>query len=175
MLFLDLDRFKVINDSVGHLVGDELLKQAGMRLAACVREPDVVARLGGDEFAILLEDVNGRGRRLPRAQRVIEALSEPMRIAGKELFSSASVGIALSDPRYNSAEELLRDADVAMYRAKAHGRQRFEIFDERLHCEALRLLDLKATCAARSAFRVRAALPADRAPARRATCSATRR
>ena len=143
VLFLDLDRFKVINDSVGHLVGDEMLKEAGARLADCVRSPDVVARLGGDEFALLLEDIRGPEDAIHAAQRVIDALSEPMRIAGKELFSSASVGIALSHERYHSAEELLRDADVAMYRAKAHGRQRFEIFDERLHLEALQLLDLE--------------------------------
>jgi diguanylate cyclase (GGDEF)-like protein len=144
VLFLDLDRFKVINDSVGHLVGDEMLKEAGERLAACVRPPDVVARLGGDEFALLLEDTQGPDQACHIAQRVIEALSVPMRIAGKELFSSASVGIALSHERYRSAEELLRDADVAMYRAKAHGRRRFEIFDERLHREALHLLDLES-------------------------------
>ncbi|HEV8694489.1 MAG TPA: diguanylate cyclase, partial [Lysobacter sp.] len=144
VLFLDLDRFKVVNDSVGHLIGDEMLKEAGTRLAACMRSSDVVARLGGDEFALLLEDTHGPEDACHVAQRVIEALSEPMRIAGKELFSSASVGIALSHERYRSPEELLRDADVAMYRAKAHGRQRFEIFDERLHQEALRLLDLES-------------------------------
>ncbi len=143
VLFLDLDRFKVVNDSVGHLVGDEMLKQAAQRLAGCVRSPDVVARLGGDEFALLLEDVKHNDDVFHVAQRVIASLSEPMRIAGKELFPSASVGIAFSHERYRSAEELLRDADVAMYRAKARGRQRFEVFDERLHQEALRLLDLE--------------------------------
>ena len=144
VLFLDLDRFKVINDSVGHLIGDEMLKEAGNRLATCVRAPDVVARLGGDEFALLLEDTRGPEDACHTAERVISALSVPMRIAGKELFSSASVGIALSHERYQSAEELLRDADAAMYRAKAHGRQRFEIFDERLHQEALQLLDIES-------------------------------
>ena len=141
VLFLDLDRFKVINDSVGHLVGDELLKLAGMRLMNCVPGQGVVARLGGDEFAILLEGtVDTQGACLV-AQRVIDAISEPMSIAGKELFSSASVGIVMSDPRYNSTDELLRDADFAMYRAKAAGRQRFEIFDERLHSESLQAMD----------------------------------
>ncbi len=143
VLFLDLDRFKVVNDSVGHLAGDEMLKQAGARLAGCVRPFDVVARLGGDEFAVLLEDVNLPEEACHVAQRAIEALSEPMHINGKELFTSASVGIALGHSRYRRAEELLRDADVAMYRAKAHGRQRFEIFDERLHREALQLLELE--------------------------------
>ena len=143
VLFLDLDRFKVINDSVGHLAGDEMLKQAGARLAACVRPFDVVARLGGDEFAVLLEDVNLPEEACHVAERAIAALSESMHINGKELFTSASVGIALGHSRYRRAEELLRDADVAMYRAKAHGRQRFEIFDERLHREALQLLELE--------------------------------
>lgn len=144
VLFLDLDRFKVVNDSVGHLAGDEMLKQAGSRLAACVRPFDVVARLGGDEFAVLLEDVDLPEEACHVAQRAIESLSEPMHIDGKELFTSASVGIALGHSRYRRAEELLRDADVAMYRAKAHGRQRFEIFDERLHREALQLLELES-------------------------------
>jgi diguanylate cyclase (GGDEF)-like protein len=143
VLFLDLDRFKVVNDSVGHLVGDEMLKLSGQRIAACVRKPDVVARLGGDEFALLLEDIHGPEDAYHAAQRVLDALSEPMRLAGKELYPSASIGIAFSDQRYRNAEELLRDADVAMYRAKAHGRHRFEVFDERLHQEALRLLDLE--------------------------------
>ena len=144
VLFLDLDRFKVVNDSVGHLVGDEMLKQAGERIAACVRAPDVVARLGGDEFAILLDQIRGPEDSFHVAQRVIDSISEPMHIVGKELFPSASIGIALSHERYRSAEELLRDADVAMYRAKARGRQRFEVFDERLHQDALHLLNLES-------------------------------
>jgi diguanylate cyclase (GGDEF)-like protein len=144
VLFLDLDRFKVVNDSVGHLAGDQMLKEAGARLAACVRPFDVVARLGGDEFAVLLEDVNLPEEACHVAQRAIASLSEPMHIAGKELFTSASIGIALGHARYRRAEELLRDADVAMYRAKAHGRQRFEIFDERLHREASQLLELES-------------------------------
>jgi diguanylate cyclase (GGDEF)-like protein len=143
VLFLDLDRFKVINDSVGHLVGDEMLKEAGARIAACLRAPDTVARLGGDEFAILLEDIHGPPDAYTVARRVIEALCEPMRIGSKELFTSASIGIAMSHARYARAEELLRDADVAMYRAKAQGRQRYELFDEALHTEALKLLDLE--------------------------------
>jgi diguanylate cyclase (GGDEF)-like protein len=143
VLFLDLDRFKVVNDSVGHLVGDELLKQAAARIAHAVREPDTVARLGGDEFAILLDELQDTERAIHIAERLISALSESMRIDGKELFTSASIGIAFSHPRYTRAEELLRDADVAMYRAKAQGRQRFELFDERLRAEALRVLDLE--------------------------------
>ena len=143
VLFLDLDRFKVINDSVGHLVGDEMLKEAGARIAAALRQPDMVARLGGDEFAILLEDIAGEHDAHSVARRVIDSLSAPIRVGGKELFTSASVGIAVSHPRYSRAEDLLRDADVAMYRAKANGRQRWEVFDEQLHTEALKLLDLE--------------------------------
>ena len=144
VLFLDLDRFKVINDSVGHLFGDMMLKEAGTRLTGCVRGNDMVARLGGDEFAVLMEDIASPEDACHTARRVIEALAEPIHVQGKALFTSASIGITLGERRYRKAEELLRDADVAMYRAKARGRQRFEIFDERLHQEALQLLELES-------------------------------
>ena len=143
VLFLDLDRFKVVNDSVGHLVGDELLKEAALRISRCVREPDTVARLGGDEFAIVIDQIHDSHDAVMVAERVIRSLSEPMRIAGKELYTSASIGIAISHERYRNPEELLRDADVAMYRAKAAGRQRFALFDEKLHEDALRQLELE--------------------------------
>ncbi len=143
VLFLDLDRFKVVNDSVGHLVGDELLKEAARRISRCVRDPDIVARLGGDEFAIVLDFIHTAEDAVAVAERVIKSLAEPMRIAGKELYTSASIGIALVDGRYRSPEELLRDADVAMYRAKANGRQRYSLFDEHLHDAALKLLELE--------------------------------
>ena len=143
VLFLDLDRFKVVNDSVGHLVGDELLKEAAARIGECIRDPDIVARLGGDEFAIVLDHVHDPAEAVLVAERVISRLSESMRIAGKELYTSASIGIAFSHERYRNPEELLRDADVAMYRAKAAGRQRFALFDEGLHEEALRQLELE--------------------------------
>jgi diguanylate cyclase (GGDEF)-like protein len=147
VLFLDLDRFKVVNDSVGHLVGDELLKEASLRIARCVREPDLVARLGGDEFAIVLDRIHSTEESVMVAERVIRSLSEPMRIAGKELYTSASIGIAISDKRYRNPEELLRDADVAMYRAKAAGRQRYALFDAQLHADALHQLELERSCA----------------------------
>lgn len=141
VLFLDLDRFKVINDSVGHLVGDDLLYEVGGRIARCLDPLDVVARLGGDEFAILVQDIADVDRVCMLAQRVIDALNAPIRLGAKEVFTSASIGIALASSRYTKAEELLRDADVAMYRAKDEGRHRFALFDERLHQQALRLLE----------------------------------
>ncbi len=144
VLFMDLDRFKVINDSAGHLVGDELLKEVAKRCVANVRAFDVVARLGGDEFAILMEDIHGSEDAVHLAQRVIAALHAPVLVDGKELFTSASVGIAICGPRYQDVDQILRDADIAMYRAKANDRQRFELFDERLHQEALHLLDLES-------------------------------
>jgi diguanylate cyclase (GGDEF)-like protein len=143
VLFLDLDRFKVVNDSVGHLVGDELLKEAAKRILSCIREPDMVSRLGGDEFAIVIARIHDAVEAVMVAERVIRSLSEPMRIAGKELYTSASIGIAFSHSRYQHPEELLRDADVAMYRAKAAGRQRFALFDEGLREDALRQLELE--------------------------------
>ncbi|MFC4728897.1 EAL domain-containing protein [Coralloluteibacterium thermophilus] len=143
VLFLDLDRFKVINDSVGHLVGDEVLKHAARRIASAVRQQDVVARLGGDEFAVLVADIEGERDARDVAERIIAALVAPMPVGDKELFTSASVGIALASPRYRGAEEILRDADTAMYRAKAKGRNRSEVFDRALHDEALRTLDLE--------------------------------
>jgi diguanylate cyclase (GGDEF)-like protein len=142
VLFLDLDRFKVVNDSVGHLVGDEMLKQAAMRLAsACA--PFMVARLGGDEFAVLIDDLPDPSLAVAVAERLLRGLDDPIRVASKEMFTSASIGIAYADTHYTRAEELLRDADTAMYKAKAQGRQRYEIFDERLRAEAMRALDLE--------------------------------
>ncbi len=143
VLFMDLDRFKVINDSAGHLVGDALLKEVGRRLQGCVRAPDMVARLGGDEFAVLIEDVGIVDTAVKVAQRIIEDLKEPICVEGKELFTSVSIGIAISAPEYRMAEEMLRDADIAMYRAKANEEQRFEIFNEGLHLEAIRALEIE--------------------------------
>jgi len=144
VLFLDLDRFKVINDSVGHLIGDELLVEAARRISGCVRDPDLVARLGGDEFTILLSGIHSVDDACQIATRVLQAFDDPIRIRDKELYTSASIGIAIASARYQNPEELLRDADVAMYRAKARGRHRFEIFDQKLHEQALLLLDLES-------------------------------
>lgn len=143
VLFLDLDRFKIVNDSVGHLVGDQLLIQVAKCISSCIRAPDLIARLGGDEFAVLLENIRDQEYVTQIADRIIRALNVPMRIAGKELFTSASIGIAISNKRYHQPEELLRDADVAMYRAKNGGRKRYALFDESLHELAINALELE--------------------------------
>ncbi len=142
ILFLDLDRFKVVNDSVGHLVGDAMLKQAALRLAGSCA-PFMVARLGGDEFAVLVDSAPQPELAIAVAKRVLDALVDPIRVDNKDLFTSASIGIAYADSHYTRAEELLRDADTAMYRAKARGRQCYEVFDEQLRAEAMRALDLE--------------------------------
>ncbi len=144
VLFIDLDRFKVINDSVGHLVGDDLLFQVGGRIRACLKTRDVVARLGGDEFAVLLEGIVDTDKAALIAERIISELQTPFRLGTKEIFTSASIGIALSGPHYRQPEELLRDADAAMYNAKDGGRHRAAMFDDRLRREALSLLDMES-------------------------------
>ncbi|MDW2982668.1 EAL domain-containing protein [Rhodanobacter sp. KK11] len=144
VLFIDLDRFKVINDSVGHLVGDDLLFQVGGRIRACLKTRDVVARLGGDEFAVLLEGIVDTNKATLIAERIISELQTPFRLGTKEIFTSASIGIALASPHYRQPEELLRDADAAMYNAKDGGRHRAAMFDDRLRREALSLLDMES-------------------------------
>ncbi len=144
VLFMDLDRFKLVNDSVGHAAGDELLIEAGRRIVGSVRSEDMVARLGGDEFAILAEGLEGPEMAEELGHRVLSALAAPMWVAGRELYPRASIGIALWDPRYHSGEEMLRDADAAMYRAKSDGRDRCALFDEDMHREAIRRLDLES-------------------------------
>ena len=144
VLFIDLDRFKVINDSVGHLVGDDLLFQVGGRIRACLKTRDMVARLGGDEFAVLLEGIDHVDQATQIAERIIHELQSPFRLGPKEIFTSASIGIALSGARYRQPEELLRDADAAMYNAKDAGRHRTALFDDRLRREALSLLDMES-------------------------------
>jgi diguanylate cyclase (GGDEF)-like protein len=143
VLFLDLDRFKVINDSEGHLVGDALLREAAKRIGECVRNPDVLARLGGDEFAVLLERIRSVEDAIQVAERIMQVLDQPFFIEGRELHSSASVGVAVAQPHYASAEEILRDADAAMYRAKADGRKRYALFDEDLRHLAQQRLELE--------------------------------
>lgn len=144
MLFLDFDRFKRINDSLGHLVGDQLLVAIARRLGSCVRPADTLARLGGDEFAILLEPIAGVTKATGVAERIHQALREPFRVSGLELFITASIGIAIGSKSYERPEDVLRDADTAMYRAKAAGKARHEVFDEAMHARAIEQLRLEA-------------------------------
>lgn len=144
VLFLDLDRFKLVNDSAGHAAGDEMLVEAGRRITAALGEQTLVARLGGDEFAVLVEGVGDNIVAEALAATLLAELGKPLWVAGRELFPSASIGIALWEPRYRQGEDMLRDADAAMYRAKAHGRDRSVMFDEEMRAEATRLLDLEA-------------------------------
>ena len=142
-LFLDLDRFKIINDSLGHMVGDQLLVGIAHRLEACLRPGDTVARLGGDEFTILLEDLAAPADAIDVARRVQDAVSQPFNIGGHEVFTTASIGIALSTTGYERAEDLLRDADTAMYRAKLLGKKRHVVFDKAMHDRAMELLQIE--------------------------------
>jgi diguanylate cyclase (GGDEF)-like protein/PAS domain S-box-containing protein len=143
VLFLDLDRFKVVNDSLGHTFGDQMLMSVAQRLTTSVRASDTVARLGGDEFTVLLEDLEQMTEAVRTAQRIQDALSVPFRIDDHEIFTSVSIGIALSATGYANPEEVLRDADIAMYRAKSLGKARHEVFDKTMHDRAVRLLKVE--------------------------------
>jgi diguanylate cyclase (GGDEF)-like protein len=144
VMFLDIDRFKLINDSIGHAAGDELLIEASRRILQAVARDDSVARLGGDEFAILADGLDNPDDAKHYAASILRSLAQPLWVQGRELYPSASIGIALWHPRYRKSEELLRDADAAMYRAKRLGRNRSIVFDEEMRAEATRLLDLEA-------------------------------
>jgi diguanylate cyclase (GGDEF)-like protein len=144
VLFLDLDGFKLVNDSMGHHVGDELLVTVARRLEACVRGGDIVARLGGDEFAILLERIADARDSAMVAERVQRALMAPLSIGGYDHVTSASIGVALSTGANEQPEYLLRSADIAMYRAKNGGRGRYEMFDRAMHAEALTRLQIES-------------------------------
>jgi diguanylate cyclase (GGDEF)-like protein/PAS domain S-box-containing protein len=133
VLYLDLDRFKIVNDSLGHLVGDELLIGVSRRLEGCLRPHDVLARLGGDEFAILLTGLAGIEQANAIARRIQQAICEPFAIGGREVFTSASIGIAFGPGHYTNPDDMMRDADTAMYHAKANGKARHEMFDDDMH------------------------------------------
>ncbi len=141
VLFLDLDGFKIVNDSLGHQVGDQLLVAVAERLRVYSRPEDTIARLGGDEFAFLLEDIADQSDVARIAQRLTDALRAPFTVSGREVYVTASVGIVVSEPGEDDAARLLRDADVAMYRAKAKGKARYEVFDARMGADALRRLE----------------------------------
>jgi diguanylate cyclase (GGDEF)-like protein len=144
VLFLDLDDFKVVNDSLGHLAGDELLRGVADRLQGCLRVGDTAARLGGDEFAVLIEEVTDPKAAAGLAERIISSLSGPFTLEGREIFVHASIGYALSDQETRNAEELLRAADVAMYAAKAGGKGGYQAYRPALHTEALDRLERTA-------------------------------
>jgi diguanylate cyclase (GGDEF)-like protein len=143
VLFLDIDRFKVVNDSLGHIVGDQLLVAFSQRLSACLRPGDTVSRLGGDEFAVLLEDISGLGNALFIAERIEQELIRSFNVAGHEVFATASIGIALSAPTYEQPEQILRDADTAMYQAKARDRANHVVFEPGMHLYAVERLRLE--------------------------------
>ena len=143
VLFIDLDRFKVINDSLGHLQGDQLLIEAAQRLKSSVRPSDTLARFGGDEFAVLLEDISEPGPAVRVAERIQAALEAPFLLDGREVYTSASIGIAVSHQDTEQPQDLLRDADTAMYRAKARGRAAYAIFDAQMHAQVVAQLRLE--------------------------------
>jgi diguanylate cyclase (GGDEF)-like protein/PAS domain S-box-containing protein len=152
VLFLDLDGFKMINDSLGHLVGDQLLVGVANRLEKCLRSSDTVARLGetftvarlgGDEFTILLDDLKEPDDAKRAAERLMDALTPPFMLGGKEVFTSVSIGIALGNAAYDKPEDLLRDADTAMYRAKSLGKARYEVFDADMRASVMARLQLE--------------------------------
>lgn len=139
VLFIDLDTFKTVNDSLGHAAGDELLKEAATRLLSCVRSADTAARFGGDEFVVLLEDVDSE--RVARvANRILEAMSEPFRVRNRQVFIGASIGIAIGG---DQADDLLRNADLALYRAKAKGKGQKQAFEPEMHVAMVQRLELE--------------------------------
>ncbi len=137
VLFFDLDRFKHVNDSLGHAVGDELLAQVAGRILGCLRPGDTLARLGGDEFAIVLNDITGPTDAIYVVERVQEALCQEFEIEAHSIFTSASIGIAVSSEIYRNPDEMLRDADIAMYRAKNSGQSTYAVFDTYMHDQAM--------------------------------------
>ncbi|HEV2787063.1 MAG TPA: sensor domain-containing diguanylate cyclase, partial [Solirubrobacteraceae bacterium] len=141
VLFLDVDRFKIINDSLGHAAGDELLREVGARLVTSIRPGDTAARFGGDEFAILLEDVESREDAEHIAMRILLALRTPLAIGGRDVFVTASVGISMAA---TCAEDAIRDADLAMYRAKGQGKGRYVVFEPYMHAAVVERASLEA-------------------------------
>ncbi len=143
VLFLDCDRFKIINDSLGHLIGDRLLIAIAERLQTSLSPFDTLARLGGDEFGILLENVSDIEMVTSIAERILNSLSQHFNVSRYQVFVNASIGINWGDINYEKPEYLLRDADTAMYRAKALGRGRFHVFDPKMYQEAIQILELE--------------------------------
>ena len=143
LIFLDFDRFKLINDSLGHTIGDEFLVAVARRIKEHLRPDDIVARLGGDEFAILAEDLHDERYAVTLADRLLDMMQVPFKIAGTEITTSASLGITFNDSPHATPAEMLRDADTAMYKAKAAGKARYALFDTALHIEVSNRLRLE--------------------------------
>jgi diguanylate cyclase (GGDEF)-like protein len=143
VLFLDLDQFKVINDSLGHVVGDQLLVALARRFEKCLRSSDTVARLGGDEFVILLENASNENVAIRAAERIQREITKPFVLAGHEVYVTSSMGILLSLADYDQPTDILRDADIAMYRAKALGKARCEVFSPTLHTQVVARLKIE--------------------------------
>jgi len=143
VLFLDLDNFKLINDSVGHQAGDDLLRSIAQLLEGCVRSSDTVARLGGDEFTLLLEEVRDLSEAEEVAQRIAEALRAPIRVAEREVFVNVSIGVALGTPNATDSETLLRNADIAMYHAKTSGKGRYSVFGAGMNDQIVERVELE--------------------------------
>jgi diguanylate cyclase (GGDEF)-like protein/PAS domain S-box-containing protein len=145
VLFIDMGRFKLINDSLGHLIGDKVLVEVANRLSSCLRPEDTAARFAGDEFIILLNNILDKNDPIRVTERIQKKLSLPLSIEGHEIFPSAGIGIALSSNEYENPEDILRDANTAMYKAKAEGLSRYVIFEKSMHKHAVKLLELECS------------------------------
>ncbi len=143
VLFVDLDRFKLVNDSLGHSVGDRLLQKIGRRIASCLRRVDTVARFGGDEYILLLDEIDDDRQAIRVAERIREELTRPFVMDEAEVFASASIGIVFSTPEYTDPDQIIRDADTAMFKAKARGKGGYRVFHSRMHKQAVSLLALE--------------------------------
>ncbi|MHC1791267.1 GGDEF/EAL domain-containing response regulator [Solidesulfovibrio sp.] len=143
VIFLDLDRFKIINDSLGHHMGDRVLENVSRRLRDCVRSLDTVARLGGDEFVVVLEETGSYREVVRIVKRIRDAMGEVFPLSGHDVYMTASMGIVVSPASYDKPEELLRNANIALHRAKSEGRNRFKVFNTRMLEDAIRLMDLE--------------------------------
>ena len=144
LLFIDFDRFKMVNDSLGHMAGDQMLVICAQRLQSCLRETDTIARFGGDEFVILLEDMPNESLLIKVANSIHAQLSAPIKLLGQEIFTSASIGIVFGGIQYEKPEDMLRDADIALYEAKATGRSKHVVFDTHMHVQAVNILKIDA-------------------------------